>query len=89
VYTRILSINNNYSFFLFGPRGSGKSTYLKQFFSSFPNNKILWIDLLNPEQEERFQTQPQEILGLVERNPTIQALPWYKFLELFIKENVY
>ncbi len=32
------------SYFLFGPRGTGKSTYLKQ---KYPN--AYWIDLLNPE----------------------------------------
>lgn len=57
---RVVSIRNNYSFFLFGPRGSGKSTLLRDIFSKKPN--IVWIDLLDPEEESVFQTEPQELM---------------------------
>jgi len=46
------------SFFLFGARGTGKSTLLSQFFAS---NRTLWIDLLDPEQENRFALRPGEL----------------------------
>ncbi len=39
------------SFFLFGPRGTGKTTFLKEFFKDKPHR---WIDLLDSEQEERY-----------------------------------
>lgn len=52
---RILSLDSEESFFLFGARGTGKSTLLK---NSFSQNPVLWIDLLNPESEEEYQTRP-------------------------------
>ena len=46
------------SFFLFGARGTGKSTLLRQCYAS---NKTLWIDLLDPEQENRYAVRPDEL----------------------------
>ena len=47
------------SFFLFGARGTGKSTFLRQL---LPESKeVLWIDLLKPEQEDRYARRPQEM----------------------------
>ena len=57
---RNISIQNNYSFFLFGPRGSGKSTLLKQLFEDNPAS--IWIDLLDPNEEAIFQTDPNELI---------------------------
>ena len=51
--SRILFIQNDYSFLLFGPRGSGKSTLIK---SAFGTMARLWIDLLDPDEEAVFQT---------------------------------
>ncbi len=39
------------SFFLFGPRGTGKTTFLHGFFR---DKKCRWIDLLDTVQEERY-----------------------------------
>lgn len=64
---RILTIQNNYSFFLFGPRGSGKSTLLKQHFSVMPNT--IWVDLLDPDEEALFQTDPNELTRRVMHLP--------------------
>lgn len=47
------------SFFLFGARGTGKSTLLKQLFAA---ESPLWIDLLDPEQENRYAVRPGELL---------------------------
>jgi len=58
MFPRATSIQNNYSFFLFGPRGSGKSTLLK---ASFQEKAMLWIDLLDPEEEALFQINPNEL----------------------------
>lgn len=44
------------SFFLFGPRGSGKSTWLKQ---SFPD--ALYIDLLSPDVFREFVARPERL----------------------------
>lgn len=46
------------SFFLFGARGTGKSTFLKQFFTA---DRTIWVDLLDPEQEYRYAMRPQEL----------------------------
>jgi len=49
----------NHSFFLFGARGTGKSTLLRQL---FPGTRTLWLDLLDPEQENRYALRPGELL---------------------------
>jgi predicted AAA+ superfamily ATPase len=46
------------SFFLFGARGTGKTTFLQQYFAG---RRTLWIDLLDPEQEDRLSRQPEEL----------------------------
>jgi uncharacterized protein len=47
-----------HSFFLFGARGTGKSTFLRQAFAA---QRTLWIDLLDPEQENRYALRPGEL----------------------------
>ena len=51
------------SFFLFGPRGTGKSTYLKE---NFPNAKL--IDFLDPETYRSFIGRPEILKEIVEGN---------------------
>jgi uncharacterized protein len=48
-------------FFLFGPRGTGKSTWLR---ATFPG--ATWIDLLDPEEERTFGTRPEVLRQRVE-----------------------
>jgi len=48
------------SFFLFGPRGTGKTTWLRR---RFPD--ALWLDLLDPEAQRRFLGHPEELRDLV------------------------
>jgi len=43
------------SFFLFGARGTGKTTFLRAWFE---NRQVLWIDLLRPEVEDRYARHP-------------------------------
>ena len=52
---RLISIYNNNSFFLFGPRGSGKTRLLK---STFGENSW-YIDLLNLETEAKYRQSPE------------------------------
>lgn len=56
------------SFFLFGARGTGKSTWLKTQFKAL---NPLRIDLLDPDQEDRYVKDPKtlefEILDLISR----------------------
>lgn len=44
------------SFFLLGPRGTGKTTWLKE---QFPN--ALWIDLLEPENQRFYGAKPERL----------------------------
>ena len=55
---RIQKLNKTKSFFLFGGRGTGKSTILKEFFSS---PETLWIDLLTDADESKFGRHPDEL----------------------------
>ncbi len=53
------------SFFLFGPRGTGKSTLMRKI-----NQDALWIDLLRPEVLRSYLARPERLYELVEGNPT-------------------
>jgi predicted AAA+ superfamily ATPase len=54
----------NQSYFLFGPRGTGKSTFLKQ---HYPD--ALWIDLLKPDVFRNYVARPERLIELVRGNP--------------------
>ena len=56
MFHRIAKPLLSHSFFLLGPRGSGKTTMLK---SLFPGKKALWIDLLDPAAEDRYARRPE------------------------------
>ncbi|HPT69895.1 MAG TPA: AAA family ATPase, partial [Syntrophomonas sp.] len=53
-----------HSYFLFGPRGTGKSTFLRH---QYPD--ALWIDLLKPDVFRTFASRPERIIELVHGNP--------------------
>ncbi|MBN1114371.1 MAG: ATP-binding protein [Oligoflexia bacterium] len=55
MFDRMLNYSKSRSFFLFGPRGTGKTTFLKQEFS---DKHGLWIDLLTYDQYLDFQKNP-------------------------------
>lgn len=52
------------SFFLFGPRGTGKSTWLINNFQ-----ETLYIDLLSPENYRIYSAKPERIIEIVNGNP--------------------
>jgi len=54
------------SFFLFGARGTGKSTFLRQHFSQ---QEVLWLDLLLPEEEDRYASRPQLLSEQIAARP--------------------
>lgn len=62
VFKRLLTLPQEQSFFLFGARATGKSTLLSTLFSP---QKSLWIDLLNPVEEDKFAREPLELEQLV------------------------
>ena len=57
--TRTVNPSKFQSFFLFGARGTGKSTLLRQL---LPMSKHFWIDLLEVETETRYLHAPQLLL---------------------------
>jgi predicted AAA+ superfamily ATPase len=59
VYQRLLSIPNTQSFFQFGPRGTGKSTFLDSFVRE--DQRVL-IDLLDPELADELISYPNNLL---------------------------
>ncbi|MGB0678895.1 MAG: ATP-binding protein [Polyangiales bacterium] len=51
-------------FFLFGPRGTGKSTWLERY-----RDGALHIDLLQPEQLRQYAGRPERLRALLEAQP--------------------
>jgi predicted AAA+ superfamily ATPase len=51
-------------FFLFGPRGTGKSTWPRQRYRG-----ALWIDLLAPDVHREYAARPERLRELVDGNP--------------------
>jgi ABC-type lipoprotein export system ATPase subunit len=61
MFHRILNLPEKQSFFLFGARGSGKSTFLNKLRAS----NVLYIDLLLPSEELRLMQNPELLISLV------------------------
>lgn len=54
------------SFFLFGPRGTGKSTWLRA-----RQGQALWIDMLDPETFRLFQARPERLQERIAAQPQV------------------
>lgn len=52
------------SFFLFGPRGTGKSTFVHQHFKN-----AIYIDLLDPERVRFFSAMPERLREMIDAQP--------------------
>ena len=69
---RLLVLPKNKSFFLFGARNTGKSTLLNRIFNK---ENAFWIDLLNPDEEEKYSRAPSvlasEVLALEDKKYVI------------------
>jgi predicted AAA+ superfamily ATPase len=63
MYTRLLRPPER-SFFLFGPRGTGKTTWLRQ---AFP--RALWFDLVRDVEVLRLMRDPDAFRQAVEASP--------------------
>lgn len=66
MFSRLRRLSHKNSFFLFGPRGTGKSTLLKE---RFQKDASLWLDLLDSEMEDRFLRKPNELYSIVTALP--------------------
>ena len=63
MYSRLLNIPGDKSFFLFGPRGTGKTTWVK---TSYP--QALYLDLLEAELFTDLLANPQRLENLIPKN---------------------
>jgi uncharacterized protein len=63
MYSRILKIPEGKSFFLFGPRATGKTTWLE---TAFPAS--IYIDLLESELYHSLLASPQRLASLIPNN---------------------
>lgn len=52
------------NYFLFGPRGTGKSTYLKK---EYPD--ALYIDLLLPDEFRSYSAKPERLINIIDAYP--------------------
>lgn len=64
--SRIIKPSNNSSFFVFGARGTGKTTWLRSYFADKPH---LWINLLNDDEETEFSLNPALLKNKVAQLP--------------------
>jgi predicted AAA+ superfamily ATPase len=62
MFHRIIHIPKNKHCFLFGARGTGKSTWLEQCFSK---EQSLWVNLLEPETEQMYALEPSRLVRVV------------------------
>lgn len=58
MFRRIINILESNSFFLFGARGTGKSTLLEE---RFADKGTFWINLLDPVVEEQYLLKPEAL----------------------------
>lgn len=63
MYKRLLKIKTNQSFFLFGPRGTGKTHFVKEHFKN-----ALYIDLLKTSVYLELLANPSKLENLIEPN---------------------
>ncbi len=69
MYQRLLNLSQSNSFFLFGARGTGKSSLLR---ARFGEKDALWIVLLDPELAASLDAFPNRFVDLVRG----QKRPW-------------
>lgn len=73
MFDRIVNPPLSRSFFLFGPRSTGKSTLLKKI---LPESKAAWIDLLDPEQERSLSQSPSRLTAFLKQESETKKRPW-------------
>lgn len=59
----------NQSFFLFGPRGTGKSTLIRTLYEN-----ALWIDLLKPEVLRGYLARPEKLVEIIDGEPNKKSI---------------
>lgn len=62
MFKRLIKLPKNNSFFLFGPRGTGKTTLLENYLNP---SQTIKIDLLDPDFEYRLSLRPSELSDII------------------------
>jgi predicted AAA+ superfamily ATPase len=62
MFKREIKASQSHSFFLFGPRSTGKTTFLKE---SFKDQKVLWLNLLDSKIESRLRRNPETLESMI------------------------
>ncbi len=70
---RLIKPLKSQSFFLFGARGTGKSSFLKVYFRK---DKVFWIDLLDDLILEKYQISSQTLLHEIEALKLKKKIKW-------------
>jgi predicted AAA+ superfamily ATPase len=68
-YKRFFTPPDGSNYFLFGPRGTGKSTWLKEHYSA-----AYWIDLLDPETFRFYQAGPERLKAVLEERSHVKIV---------------
>ena len=71
MFRRLPQVSRGNSFFLFGARGTGKTTYIGE---AFDPDASLYLDLLDPEVEDRYRRRPGRLDSEVRALPA--AVEW-------------
>lgn len=66
MFKRIVKLSASHTFFLFGARATGKSTLLQ---SMFDSETTLFLDLLDPQLEERLFKNPTALKSIIAASP--------------------
>jgi uncharacterized protein len=71
MFARAINLPKNRSFFLFGARGTGKTSLLKRIYG----DGALYIDLLNLDSEAKYQLEPERLYRELSAIPAAQRVP--------------
>lgn len=66
MFSRFRKFSHTHSLFLFGPKGTGKTTLLEK---RFDKKHTAWFDLLDSKVEEPFSRNPGELYAIVKALP--------------------
>lgn len=74
---RIINPSKSNSFFLFGARGTGKSTFIKkQFLKGVSSQDIVSLNLLLPETEDLYARDPEKLKSVTLAHHEKKPLQW-------------
>lgn len=78
MFQRLLNPLTNRSFFLFGARSTGKTSWLE---ANFRKSRTLWVDLLDEDNYERYSLSPQLLDSELKQLAADKQLPRYVVID--------